>query len=173
MLYDTHTERRATLEDGTILVYRRPGGNMMRRVREQSRLFALDDGAAFMAAVDGHAGREKVMAAAREDVGGAGAAEKQKAEAAEERRRRELPRAERRALEREEAFGLLHYPFLIVSAATAWFEPDGTTPLVDLSGDDDGPKLDALRDLPDDVLEDAGRVLFDAHHARAETHRGN
>ena len=165
---DTAQDRRATLSDGSVLVYRRPGGILLSEIEE--------------------AGIDLLRAEIAKKREGMSAAELQQADEEQEQRDRTRPERidaeqarlealsepERRAAEKRRHFRELNHSLLVYHCASAWTYADGD-PVVSLTagsaGADDA--LKALRDLPAADLREAARVILDSHYERRKQARKN
>ena len=156
-VYDTTSERACTLSDGARLVYRRPGGNLLRTVAQDALVDALTDRTDRLAGMDPEErlkfeGRMERRAAQKDDA--------REAELAG------LSGQARRDRERDIKFRSLEHHRLIAKCAVSW-TLQGEPVVSDLTD------LEELRDLPDEVLADAARAIYDSHYDREKDLQGN
>lgn len=158
-IYDTTRERTATLPDGSLLRYRRPGGNMLRTIERESVVALQNEVAERIGDLTEDARKRNDAAEIRRERS------RPQRWREEEERLDALPREERRQAKRAEAFRSTDHARLVGRCAISWT----------LAGEPvaDAEDLEALRDLPEEVLEDAARVIFYSHYDRDAETRGN
>lgn len=154
-VFDTTRERTRTLPDGSVLTYRRPGGTALRTIADDALVDALSDRSDRLSEVPAEERTKLEKRMERRQI--------EKADR-QERELAALPRDERKKKQRELRFNGLEHPRIIQKFALSWKYGDEA---IDVSS------LEVLKDLPDDVLEEAARVIFDAHYDREQDLRGN
>lgn len=154
-VWDTTRERTRTLPDGSVLVYRRPGGGTLRTIADDAVVEALSVRAKHM---------EAVPPAERDRFDEGNAKRQSERDQRVERELDGLDRDARRARLRELKFNGIEHHRLIHKCGVSWRFGTEEVDCTDLEG---------LRDLPADVLEDAARVIYDSHYDRGQDLEGN
>lgn len=165
---DTAQDRRATLSDGSVLVYRRPGGILLSEIEEAGVTDLLEQIAKQEDALS-DAARARMDRQADK-----GAARRQALLEAEDERIEAMDEAARRKAKRNRRFRNIDKWRLVYHCASTWTDAEGQ-PVVTLTAGSTPSEgaVTALKDLPEDDVEEAARVIFDSHYARRKQARKN
>ena len=148
--YDTEQQRSFKLSDGTTLVYRRPGGNTLRTVKQSSFEEAAAESEAHLARLPKYQ-RERLLSKNQDSP----PLEKED----------DLTPSEKKKRDREDNFSVLSPALLIHTCAVSW--KFGTEDVCDVND------TESLRDLPDEILNEAAQRIYDSHYERLQDMEGN